>query len=138
MGHGKKEDTTVNAGKILVMDDEQVVLDVASRLLEHIGCEVECAVNGTDAIKKYRKAINSDKPFVVVILDLTIPGGLGGKDTMARLLEIDPEVNAIVSSGYSNDPVMANYADYGFCGMLRKPAGLDDLLDAVQNALTDR
>ena len=138
MGHGKKEDTTVNAGKILVMDDEQVVLDVASRLLEHIGCEVECAVNGTDAIKKYRKAINSDKPFVVVILDLTIPGGLGGKDTMARLLEIDPEVNAIVSSGYSNDPVMANYRDYGFSSVVSKPYRIGELRKVLQSVLKEK
>ncbi|NVN90061.1 MAG: response regulator [Desulfuromonadales bacterium] len=107
--------------KILVMDDEKIIRDVVQAILENFGYEVECVENGTDAAKLYQKRREQNAPFSAVILDLSIPGGIGGKETIEMLLKIDPNVKAIVSSGYSSDPVMANYRDYGFSAVLRKP-----------------
>jgi PAS domain S-box-containing protein len=123
----KKKKISVITGKILVMDDEQELLNVVSIVLEQIGHEVKCAKNGTQAIKMYREAKDSGRPFDVVILDLTIPGGMGGKETIKRLLKIDPDVKAIVSSGYSNDKVMANFRDYGFSSEVSKPYRAEEL-----------
>ena len=125
-------------GRILLMDDDEIIHQVVGRMLKTLGYDVEIAIHGDEALQAYRAALEIEKPYDVVIMDLTIPGGMGGEEAVEKLHAIDPGARVIVSSGYSNDPVMANYADYGFCGMLRKPAGLDDLLDAVQNALTDR
>lgn len=108
-------------GNILVMDDEEIVLDVAKAMLERFGCTVEGAINGNEAVRKYRESMESGNYFDAVILDLTISGGMGGKQTIIQLLSIDPEVKAIVSSGYSNDPVMANYSEYGFTDFIAKP-----------------
>lgn len=108
-------------GNILVMDDEEIVLDVAKAMLERFGCTVEVAINGNEAVRKYRESIESGNYFDAVILDLTISGGMGGKQTIIQLLNIDPEVKAIVSSGYSNDPVMASYSEYGFTDFIAKP-----------------
>lgn len=115
------------AGKILFMDDEPVIRRFASSALESFGYQVECVENGTQAIASYRLALAQGAPYLGVILDLTIPGGMGGRDTMRALLAIDPKVNAIVSSGYSNDPIMANFSAYGFCGRIAKPYQIDDL-----------
>jgi len=108
-------------GKILVMDDEASLRKIAGRILEKLGYEAEFAKDGAEAIRMYKEAQASEKPYYAVILDLTIPGGMGGKDAVNKLLEIDPEVKAIVSSGYSEDPVLANFQEYGFKGMMPKP-----------------
>ena len=108
-------------GRILVMDDEASLRKMVERMLEKLGYESEFAKDGTEAIRMYREARDSEKSYDAVILDLTIPGGMGGKDAINKLLEIDPEVKAIVSSGYSDDPVLANFQEYGFKGMLPKP-----------------
>jgi PAS domain S-box-containing protein len=114
--------------RILVMDDEELVRDIAGRMLVHIGYEdIEYAANGADAVKLYRAAMESGKPFNVVILDLTIPGGMGGRETIKKLLKIDPGVKAIVSSGYADESVMAEYRGYGFSGMAAKPYTVDKL-----------
>ena len=83
----------------------------------------------------YRDNLDKGNPFDLVIMDLTIPGGMGGKATLAKILEMHPEVKAIVASGYSNDPVMSNYADYGFKGVISKPFLVSELNDVIQSVL---
>ncbi|HEY6000818.1 MAG TPA: PAS domain S-box protein [bacterium] len=120
--------------RILVMDDEPVVREVAGALLGAIGHEPTLAENGEAALERYREAAAAGRPFDAVILDLTVRGGMGGKETMRRLLELDPAVKAIVSSGYSADGVLADYRDHGFRDVLAKPytlTGLRDVLDRL-------
>lgn len=114
-------------GRVLWMDDEAMIREVGGELLEYLGYRADLARNGEEALEMYRSLMGSGEPIDVVILDLTIPGGMGGEETMRRLLELDSEVKAIVCSGYSNDPVMARYYDYGFKGVLSKPFNIEDL-----------
>lgn len=122
-------------GRILVMDDEEPVRSAAKEMLAYLGYEVELAVNGNEAITMFKDAIAADSPYVAVILDLTIPGGMGGNETVKHLKEIDPEVKAIVSSGYSNDPIMADYKKYGFSSIITKPYRISDLEDALKQTI---
>jgi PAS domain S-box-containing protein len=117
----------VGTGKILVMDDEDMVREVLGRLLARLGYEAEFAKDGGEAIEMFTQAQGSGQAFAAVILDLTVPGGMGGKETMAGLLEIDPQVKAIVSSGYSDDPIMADFQKYGFSGVIAKPYRISEL-----------
>ena len=121
--------------RVLHMDDEEMILQITKDMLENLGYEVETAADGNETVRKYVEARNSGVPFDIVILDITIPGGMGGKETILRLLEIDPAVKAIVSSGYSNDPVMAMFGQYGFAGVIAKPYRMAELSDAIQRAL---
>ncbi len=114
-------------GNILVMDDDKMVCDVAGGMLRHLGYKVDFAENGEEALEKYREVMRSSKPFDVVIMDLTIPGGMGGRSAIALLLSMDPGAKAIVSSGYSEDPVMANYEKFGFYGCIKKPYRVAEL-----------
>jgi len=114
-------------GKILVMDDEALVRQVAGKILQHLGYEVESAADGAEALAKYRQAQETGQPFDVVILDLTVPGGVGGKETMAKLQRIDPKVRGIVNSGYADDPILTHYQDYGFHGYIKKPYRVQDV-----------
>ncbi len=114
-------------GNVLVMDDDKMVCDVAGGMLRHLGYQVDFAENGEAALEKYREAMGSGKPFDVVIMDLTIPGGMGGRSAIALLLSLDPGAKAIVSSGYSEDPVMANYEKFGFRGCIKKPYRVSEL-----------
>ena len=125
-------------GKILVMDDEPMVRDTAGHMLRYFGHSFDYATDGLEATEKYREAMQAGEPFDVVILDLTIPGGMGGLDTIKALRELDPQVSAIVSSGYSTDPVMAQHEQYGFRGVVTKPYLARDLAAAVQEALRAR
>ena len=118
-------------GKILVMDDEESIRLLLQQMLLHLGYEVECAPDGGGAIDLYKKAKATQQGFSAVILDLTIPGGLGGKDTLMQLREIDPQVKAIVASGYSNDPVLSRYDAYGFHGVVAKPFRISELSDVL-------
>jgi nitrogen-specific signal transduction histidine kinase/CheY-like chemotaxis protein len=122
-------------GKILVMDDEAIVRESMIEILSFAGYEVESAKEGTEAIDAYIKAKASDKPFDIVIMDLTIPGGMGGKEAIETLKEIDPEIKAIVSSGYSNDPVMANFRAYGFEGAVSKPYKVAEIVDTLYKVI---
>ncbi len=108
-------------GRILVMDDEESLRKMIGRMLKNLGYESKFAKDGAEAIQMYKAARKSGKPYDAVILDLTVPGGMGGKDTVKKLLKIDPEIKAIVSSGYSDDPVLSNFQEYGFKGMMPKP-----------------
>ena len=122
------------AAQVLIMDDEQVILDVAGELLRELGHKVEFAARGEETIEKYQISKRSGRPFDVIILDLTIRGGMGGAETIKKLLEIDPDVKAIVSSGYSDDSVASNYDELGFKAFLKKPydvANLNDVLNRV-------
>ena len=123
--------------KILVMDDDDIVRDVAGKMLTKLGYEVDFARDGSEAIELYKKSKNSGRPFDVVIIDLTIPGGMGGRETMQKLLEIDPYVKAIVSSGYSDDAVMSNYTNYNFKGVIAKPYRIEELSRTVHSVLAE-
>ena len=103
------------------MDDEEMVSEILGRMLEHMGYEVDFASDGSQALEKFVKAKEAGQPFDAVILDLTIPGGMGGKEAMAGLLKIDPRVKGIVSSGYSDDRIMAEFQKNGFSGVIAKP-----------------
>ncbi|MBU0985222.1 MAG: PAS domain S-box protein [candidate division Zixibacteria bacterium] len=126
------------AGKILVMDDEPVIRNLTAKILSRQGCRVTCACDGSEALELYREARDAGTPFDLVILDLVVPDGLGGLETVRRLAEIDPTVRAIVCSGYSDDPVMAEYESYGFHGVVAKPFRPGELCRAVSDVLTTR
>ena len=122
--------------KILIMDDEEVILNVATDMLNVMGFRTEVAPDGVEAVSIYRKAMQDGQPFDGVVLDLTIPGGMGGLETVKQLLEIDPDVKAIVSSGYANDPVMADFESYGFRGVVSKPYDIKKLGEALHKLFT--
>ena len=123
------------SGRILVMDDDEILRDAISRILVHFGNEVEDAGDGTEAIEKYKKAKDNDRPFDVVIMDLTIQGGLGGKETIRKMLEMDSNAKVIVSSGYSDDPVLSDFRKYGFVGATPKPYNYKELLKLLNNVI---
>ena len=124
-------------GKILVMDDDPMVREVIAHLLSAAGYQVDFATEGREAVEKYQHQLQENHCYDAVIMDLTIPGGMGGKETIQKLLEIDPGVKAIVSSGYSNDPVMAQFQKYGFKGIIKKPFKLKDITSVLQSVLTN-
>jgi CheY-like chemotaxis protein len=115
------------SGRILIMDDEDFILDVTREVLLELGYEVEVSNDGLEALDKYERAMMDGKRFDAVIMDLTISGGMGGKDAIKCLLEIDPHAKALVSSGHSNDPVMVDCHSYGFSGALPKPYMIAEL-----------
>lgn len=116
------------SGRILIMDDEDLIRDIATEILQFAGYQVESCKNGTEALELYREAWAQGVPYTAVILDLTIPGGMGGKEAAGHLLRIDPNALLVVSSGYSNDPVVANYRRYGFSGAVSKPFDVKGLI----------
>ncbi|MDK9700127.1 MAG: PAS domain S-box protein [bacterium] len=122
-------------GRVLVLDDEEIIRTLLKRILEHLGYEAVTTGEGSETIEAYQSAIAEKKPFDLVIMDLTIPGGMGGVETINKLSQIDPQVKAIVSSGYSNDPVMANYRKYGFSGVVAKPYVLKEISQVVREVL---
>ena len=122
-------------GKVLLMDDEEVILEIGCEMLASFGLKVEVAKDGQEAIEKFKQEMKKEDPFDLVILDLTIPGGMGGKETLKELQKINKDISAIVSSGYSNDPVMANYKSYGFKGMVTKPYRMGDMYSTLKAIL---
>ncbi len=124
-------------GKILVMDDEEIIREVVGEILAHLGYQVELARNGEEAIVLYKKAKDMGRTFNAVIMDLTIRGGMGGKETIRKLLEIDPKVKALVSSGYSQDPVMVDFTKYGFSGVVYKPYNIEELSETLRKVIMD-
>ena len=122
--------------KILVMDDDEAISIIAARMLTPCGFSVVSAPGGREALELYKRAMETAEPFDAVIMDLTIPGGIGGKEAIKNFLAIDPHVKAIVSSGYAADPVMANHAEYGFKGVAAKPYTSSELREIVARVLT--
>ncbi len=121
--------------RILVMDDEESLRILAQKMLERLGHEVETVKDGVEAIETYEKHMDSGEPFDGVILDLTIKGGMGGEQTIRELMKIDPNVKAIVCSGYFNDPVLAHFEEYGFRGAMAKPYQKADLESVLKTIL---
>lgn len=122
-------------GRILIMDDIESLRDVMTDMLETFGFDVVSCSDGVGAIREYRAAMSSPRPFQLVILDLTVPGSIGGKETIKCLLDIDPSIKAIVTSGYSDDLVLSKYREFGFSGCLQKPFNISDLSDTLKAAL---
>ncbi len=125
-------------GRVLIMDDEEIVLEVAGEMLEHAGYQAGMSSNGQEAVKMYSQAIDEGEPFAAVILDLTVPGqGWGGIETLQKLREIDPEVKAIVSSGYVNNPAMVDFRAHGFAARIAKPYRIERLSKTLHELLAD-
>jgi CheY-like chemotaxis protein len=125
------------SGKILVMEDEETLRDVIGSTLHHFGYDVDFAQDGLEAIAAYEQAKNAGEPFDAIIMDLTIPGGMGGKETMAKILASDPHVKAIVASGYANDPIMSAFRQYGFRGCIAKPYEANALYRVLRDVITE-
>ena len=130
-----KIELTVSSGNVLLMEDETLIAQSVVMGLEEFGFSAEYVLDGESAIESYRKARESDVPFDAVVLDLTVPGGMGGKETMDKLREMDPDVKAIVASGYSNDPVMSNFREYGFSSVLQKPYNIENLIRELKKII---
>ena len=114
-------DPSQTPAKVLIMDDDEMVRFVAGETLKRYGFQVEFANDGAQAVQSYREHRLAGDPFAAVILDLNIPGGMGGEEAMKRLLEIDPAAKGYVSSGRTDDPVMMNHRAFGFSGTIEKP-----------------
>lgn len=127
--------TKTGRGKVLVVDDEKMVLKIADKLLLHMDYEVTTTQTGEEAVWLYRQAMESGKPFNAVILDLSMESGMSGTEVMDELIAIDPDVKAIISSGYLRDPVIMNFEDYGFAGILTKPYDPKELDKKLQNII---
>ena len=123
------------SGRVLVMDDEEDIRRLVTALLRRLGLEPLAVADGAAAVEAYAAARAAGQPFDLVITDLTVPGGMGGREAMELLRRLDPKVKAIVSSGYSNDPVMANYRDHGFSGMVEKPYEVEALVACIGRVL---
>ena len=121
--------------RVLLMDDEETIRRLAERLLSKLQCEYRTVPDGETCLAVYRDALAAGRRYQIVIIDLTVPGGMGGAECMAELVRIDPDVRAIVSSGYSNDPVMANYRQHGFRAVVPKPYAVGVLAEAIRRVL---
>jgi len=135
-GKAAHKDLLSGRGRILVMDDQTMIRTVAGFMLGSLGYEVEFAEDGEQALAKYSTAREMNRPFDAVILDLTIRGGMGGKETIRKLVEIDPEIRAVVSSGYSGDDTVSNYRDFGFQAVLSKPYQIEELSRVLHELLS--
>lgn len=132
-----KQNQTTIKGRVMVMDDDQVIRKVVGHMLSIAGHEITFAEHGEEAISLYGEYLESGRPIDVVVMDLTIPGAMGGQEAAANLLELDPSANLIVASGYSNDPVMAHYQDYGFKAALTKPFEFTELTELIEKVLLE-
>ncbi|MBC8318679.1 MAG: PAS domain S-box protein [Desulfobulbaceae bacterium] len=128
--------SAVRAARIMVMDDDKMIREVTQGLLDILGHEAVLVADGEQAINEYQKLQDSGMPVDLVIMDLTIPGGMGGQEAAKKLLQVDPRAKIIVASGYSNDPVMAGYREYGFCAAVAKPFDLAELRKGIESALS--
>jgi PAS domain S-box-containing protein len=137
-GKADEEAAIKGAGRILFMDDEDAVREVVAEMLRSLGYQVESARDGAEVISRYAEAKESGQAFDAVLMDLTVPGGMGGKETIQKLRAIDPCVRAIVASGYSNDDVIADYQKYGFSGVVEKPFTLANVASVVYRVLKSR
>ena len=137
----KKQEEILNkkivtgSGKILLMDDEEMIRDFASELLKELGYTVALAKDGEEAITLYKEALEAGASFSVVLMDITIPGGMGGKEAIKEILKLDEDAKAIVSSGYAKDAIMSNYKKYGFVGVVPKPYNMEELSQELHRVL---
>ena len=134
----KPKSTEQTTRKILVMDDEPVIRRLAYEGLTQFGYAVTCVADGVQALEAYAEALENGEKYAIVVMDLTVSGGMGGKEAMSTLLKMDPDARVIVSSGYSSDPIMAGYREHGFLARVVKPYRIKDLADAVQEAINHR
>jgi PAS domain S-box-containing protein len=122
---------SISGKRILFMDDDERVRRLVKEMMASLGCEVECARHGEEALALFMEAQDEGKPFAGVVLDLTVKGGMGGATAVAGLQEIDPQVRVVISSGYADNPVVRHYREYGFIGALPKPFTLDQLQELI-------
>jgi len=122
-------------GKVLLVDDEEIILDVSREVLRFLGYDAAFAKEGGTAIERYRQEKEAGQPFDLIIIDLTIPEGMGGRETIEKLRSYDPGVKAVVSSGYTNDPVMQDFASYGFSGRLTKPYRINEMKTLLESMI---
>jgi CheY-like chemotaxis protein len=131
-GHGDSHD---GRKRILFMDDEEMLRSVVSRMLEIMGYDVVSAADGEEALDLYVEASQSGEPFDAVILDLSVNKGMGGREAVEKLIEFDPDVVALLSSGFVGDPVLQNYREFGFKGVIPKPYTSDELREGLKKVL---
>jgi len=131
------EETVGGEGTILVMDDEEIIRDLAKSLLTHLGYKILLAQDGSQAIDIYTNAMQNNEKIDLLIMDLTVPGDMGGKEAMEKILKIAPDAKALVSSGYYDDPVLADYKKYGFKGVLTKPYSINELSKLVSKIINE-
>ena len=122
-------------GKVLLVDDEEIIIDVSREVLQFLGYDAAFAKEGMAAIELYKQEKEAGRPFDLVIIDLTIPDGMGGRETIERLRSYDPGVKAVVSSGYANDPVVQDFAKYGFSGRLTKPYRINEMKALLEDII---
>ncbi|MBN2809917.1 MAG: PAS domain S-box protein [Deltaproteobacteria bacterium] len=132
----RRPEAEMSPGSVIIMDDEEIIREVVEGMLSAAGYKVLQAEDGQEALRLYENANRSDSPVTLIIMDLTIPGGMGGQQTAQKILQINPQAKIIVSSGYANDPIMADYAEYGFCAALAKPFQLQELKQTIAKALS--
>ncbi|WP_371802177.1 response regulator [Candidatus Lokiarchaeum ossiferum] len=123
--------------RVLVMDDDQNIQNILLKVLKRMDCEVDCADAGEEAIEKYRNSFKASKPYGLVILDLVVPNGMGGLQTMVGLKKINPDVRAIISSGYFQEQDLTSYKEYGFSSILKKPYTIDELISSISECLAN-
>ncbi|MBI5103204.1 MAG: response regulator, partial [Nitrospirae bacterium] len=133
-GEGKR--FKIGHKKVLIMDDDELVRTVLERMLNQCNCSSDFSGNGEEMLAKYREAKEAGQPFDIVIMDLIISAGMGGRDAIKALLELDPSARVIVSSGYSDDRIMANFREYGFMASLPKPYLISSLSKALNDVIT--
>lgn len=121
--------------KILYMDDEVALREIVGQMLDYLGFDAAFAADGAEAVSLYAEALASAKPFDLVIMDLTIPGGMGGKEAVKKIHAINPEARTIVSSGYAEDPILHNFKKYGFSGAIAKPFDVQALGKIIKNVM---
>lgn len=121
-------------GRVLVLDDDPPVLEILGDVLSYLEYEAVLTRTGEETIDAFRIQSLTGKPFDLVILDLTVKGGLGGREVIGLLMIIDPDVRALVSSGHLNDPIIENHRAYGFCGLVPKPFTVEEMSEALEKA----
>jgi PAS domain S-box-containing protein len=139
--HDEEENEQVmvsGSGKLLIMDDEEFIRDILNEILLMLGYQVECCADGREAVERFLAARVNGTPFDAVMLDLTVPCGMGGKEAAEKILEIDPQAVLVVSSGYSSDPVIANFSQYGFSAAISKPFTADTLGRELEKLVSGR
>jgi CheY-like chemotaxis protein len=122
-------------GKVLLMDDEQIIRDVTHEILQFLNYEVMSAREGIEAVDLYKKEKMAGHPFDMVILDLSIPHGLGGKETIDLLRNFDPAIKAVISSGFTDDPVVKDFSHYGFSERLTKPYNIHEMKNLLEKVI---